>query len=328
MNPERKLISVVVPVYNEAPNLKPFYEELSRAIEPLPYNFEILFVDDGSADDSATILHKMAARHENVHLIQFSRNFGKESAVSAGLHSTHGEAAIVLDADMQMPPSLIGKFIDKWAQGAEVVVGVFAARSMGLARRLGAKAFYRIMQNIGHTKITPHATDYRLLDRQVVDTFNSLPEHNRITRGLIDWLGFERAYVHFEQAPRLHGKPNYSFKDLITLAMNSFTSYSLVPLKMAGYLGMLILSISIPAGLFMYIEKFVLGDPFGWAIRGTAFLAMMILALVGLVLACLGLMSLYIAHIHSEVTDRPLYVIRRKPKAEHRALLQEGMAKE
>ncbi len=310
---KQKLISVVVPVYNEAKNLEPLHKALMQTLSSLPYDFEVIFIDDGSADNSAHLLHELAEKDSSIRVLQFARNFGKEAAVSAGLHSAKGDAAVMIDADMQMPPSLIGDMLARWEEGAEVVVGVFSARSMSFIRRTGAKIFYRIMRTIAHTKITPHATDYRLLDRQVIDAFNELPERNRITRGLIDWLGFERSYVYFEQAPRLHGEPTYSFSKLVTLAMNSFTSYSLVPLRLAGYLGVVILTLSIPAGIFLYVERFILGDPFNWAVSGTAFLAVMLLFLVGVVLACLGLISLYIAHIHSEVIDRPLYIVRRKP---------------
>jgi len=310
------LLSIVVPVYNEAQNLRPFYKELTTYANDLPFDFEFIFIDDGSKDDSVGTLCDLAEQDKRVHIVQLARNFGKEAAVSAGLHATKGAAAIIMDSDLQMPPSLMGKFISKWQAGSEVVVGVFASRNMSRVRATGAKVFYRIMRTISHTKITPHATDYRLLDRQVIDVFNDLPERNRITRGLIDWMGFERAYVPFEQAPRLHGNPTYDFRSLITLAMNSFTAYSLVPLKLAGYLGVVILLLSVPTGVFMFVERFVLGDPF--AIRGTAFLAIMTLFLVGVVLACLGLMSLYIAHIHSEVIDRPLYIARRTVKPHDR----------
>lgn len=325
-----KTISIIVPVYNEGANLRPLYKELSSIISALPYTFEILFIDDGSRDNSADILVELANENNNVSIIQFARNFGKEAAVSAGLHAAKGDAAIIMDADLQMPPSLLGEFLQKWESGAEVVVGVFASRNMQFIRRLGAKFFYRIMRSIAHTKITPHATDYRLLDRQVLDVFNSLPERNRITRGLIDWLGFQRDYVYFEQAPRLHGSPTYSFSKLVALAMNSFTSYSLLPLRLAGYLGIVILILSSLGGIFLWIEKFVLNDPFNWAVSGTAFLAVMLLFLVGVVLACLGLISLYIAHIHAEVIDRPLYIVRKKPRArQHRSVkLQEEAAAE
>lgn len=316
----RKRVSIIIPVYNEEKNLKPLYQELKRVITDLPYEFEILLIDDGSSDASAVVADKIHRQDGRFKLLQFARNFGKEAAVSAGLHQAQGDAAIIIDADMQMPPALMKDFLSSWEEGAEVVVGVFASRNMHWLRRFGAKVFYRVMQTIAHTKITPHATDYRLLDRQVIDTFNRLPEHNRITRGMIDWLGYERRYVPFEQAPRLHGKPTYSFKQLVALALNSFTAYSLVPLKLAGYLGILILSVSIPASVFFVVERFVLNDPFGWSVSGTFFLALLLLALIGAVLACLGLIALYIAHIHAEVTDRPLYILRKEPRVQQGAL--------
>lgn len=312
---EARLVSVIVPVYNESANLKPFFEELVRALEPLSYRFEIAFVDDGSTDDSAAALLRLAEQDARIRIVQFSRNFGKEAAVSAGLHTAKGDAAIILDADLQMPPRLIGEFLRKWEAGAEVVVGLSSSRSRSFLRRIGAKVFYRVLQSISRTPIDPDATDYRLLDRQVIDTFNALPERNRLTRGLIDWLGFERASVPFEEEARRHGKPTYRLSDLFALALNGFTAFSLVPLRIAGVLGLLILSVSVPAGIFLFVVTHLLHDPFGWSMRGTAFLAIMILALVGLVLACLGLMSLYIARIHAEVLDRPLYVVRRKLRA-------------
>lgn len=311
-----QLISLVIPVYNEANNLRPLQAEIHRVTSKLPFDFEVIFVDDGSKDDSVAILDELAEKFKNIRIIQFARNFGKEAAVTAGLHATKGEAAIIMDADMQMPPKHMGEFLKKWEEGAEVVVGVFASRDMALVRRTGAKIFYKIMDVIGHSKvkITPHATDYRLLDREVVDIFNGFTERNRITRGLIDWVGFDRDYVHFKQAPRLHGKPTYRFKDLISLAINSFTSYSLVPLKLAGYLGIFILAVSIPLGIALYLLRFVLGNPWNWNITATTFLAVLILGLVGIILACLGLISLYIGNMQAESLGRPLYIARKNVK--------------
>jgi len=310
------LISIVVPVYNEERNIPELVHALTTYTNKLPYNFEFLLVDDGSRDESAKVIQAQAAREPRIKLVQLARNFGKEAAVSAGLSRVKGEATIIMDADLQMPPALIGEFIEKWQQGVEVVVGVFAERNMSKIRAIGAHTFYTIMSKIGHTKITPNATDFRLLDRQVVDVFNELTERNRNTRGLIDWLGFKRDYIYFKQAPRQHGDPTYSFRKLVELAMNSFIAYSLLPLKLAGYLGVFILMISAPLGVFLTIERFVFHDPFGWGIHGITFLAVLILFLVGVVLACLGLISLYIAHIHAEVINRPLFIIRKKPTIE------------
>jgi len=309
------LISIIVPVYNEADNLPLLYKEIAENSDRLPYQFEMLFVDDGSQDDSAKVLHKFARKDRRIRLIRFSRNFGKEAAVTAGLHAARGNAALIMDADMQMPPSLMTQFIRKWETGSEVVVGVFKSRNLSFVKRMGAKVFYKIMRRISHTKITPNATDYRLLDRKVINVFNQFTERNRITRGLIDWLGFERDYIYFEQQPRQFGTPGYTFRKLVNLAMNSFTAYSLLPLRLAGYIGAAILAVSVPAGVFLYVERYILGDYLHLGINGTTMLAVLTVFMVGLVLTCLGMMSMYIAHIHAEVANRPLYVVR--PEEQH-----------
>jgi glycosyltransferase involved in cell wall biosynthesis len=304
------LISIIVPVYNEADNLPLLYKELAQHSSGLPYQFEMVFVDDGSRDESAKVLHRFARKDRRVRLIRFSRNFGKEAAVTAGLHAARGNAALIMDADMQMPPSLMSQFIRKWEAGSEVVVGVFKSRNLSFVKRMGAKVFYKIMRRISHTKITPNATDYRLLDRKVINVFNQFTERNRITRGLIDWLGFDRDYIYFEQQPRKFGTPGYTVRKLVGLAMNSFTAYSLLPLRLAGYLGAAILAVSIPGGLFLYLERYTFNDYLHIGTNGTTMLAVMTVFMVGLVLTSLGLMSMYIAHIHAEVTNRPLYVVR------------------
>jgi dolichol-phosphate mannosyltransferase len=270
-----------------------------------------VFVDDGSRDGSAAAIQKLAKKRRSVRLIELSRNFGKEAAVSAGLHAAKGDAAIILDADLQHPPNLIEKFIAKWRQGAEVVVGVkHYGKSESWFKRTSSDWFYRIIRPISHTEITPHAADYRLVDRCVINAFGNLKEHNRITRGLIDWLGFKRDYVTFEVSPRRHGERSYTYRKLFALAMNSFTAYSLLPLKMAGYLGNIILLITAPVGLFLWIETYLLHDPLNLNITSMGMLGILTLFLVGVVLACIGLVSLYIAHIFAEVVNRPLYVVR------------------
>jgi glycosyltransferase involved in cell wall biosynthesis len=313
-------------MYNEAPNLRPLYKELRAVLAHLKeYRFEVIFVDDGSRDDSAAVAHQIEDFDDRVRVLELSRNFGKEPAMTAGLHAARGDAALIMDADLQMPPRLIGKFIQKWEAGAEVVIGVFANRKTSRIHKLGSKWFYRIMQAISQTEIVPHATDYRLIDRKVINEYNRLTEHDRITRGLIDWLGFRRTLIHFEQAPRLKGTPSYTFSKLVGLAVNSFTALSMVPLKLAGYVGVGILLLSIPLGTIMTIDRVMYHAP----IRGTAFLAVLLVFLVGIVLVSLGLISLYIAHIHTEATNRPLYVIRpmprpRRTEAHHEPQVVEG----
>jgi dolichol-phosphate mannosyltransferase len=316
---ERKLISIIVPIHNEAPNIPLLYNELTKHTKKVPYQFEFVFVDDGSTDNSLESLQELTGTDERVRVLEFARNFGKEAAVSAGLDAAWGEAAIILDADLQHPPALIPKFIAAWERGNDVVVGVRRySKEEGRLKRLTSDWFYHILHMVAHTQITPHASDFRLLDKKVINVFRQLTERDRITRGLIDWLGFKREYIPFTAPPRMHGAAGYSWSKLIVLAMNSFTGYSLFPLKLAGYLGLFILLTAVPMGAFLCVERFVLNDPWGWNITGTALLAMMILVLVGIMLGCLGLISLYIARIHSEVTNRPLYVVRRQVAAKRR----------
>jgi glycosyltransferase involved in cell wall biosynthesis len=294
--------------------LSPLYDEIVITMKPLPYDYELLFVDDGSTDGTAAILADLAASDERVQAVELVRNFGKEIAVTAGLHQARGDAAIILDADLQHPPDLIPEFLDKWSNMAEVVIGVRkpSKAHTSLPKRFASATFYRILGLISSTPVTPRATDFRLLDRIVIDEFNRFTEHNRLTRGLIDWLGFRRAFVYFEPGERFHGSAAQSYRKLIELAITSFVSMSFVPLRLAGYLGFVITSVALPLGIFVFIEKYLMNDPWGLHITGTATLAILLLFLVGVILICLGLIALYIANIYNEVAGRPLYVIRRK----------------
>jgi glycosyltransferase involved in cell wall biosynthesis len=312
----QKLISIVVPVYNELPNIARLHEALATTLSKVDYDYELVFVDDGSTDDSLIKLQQLATTDARVQIIELSRNFGKEIATTAGLAAAQGEAAIILDADLQHPVKLIPQFIAKWEKGAEVVIGVRRAEAnKSMARRFRSWLFYRMLNSVAETKVIPNASDFRLLDRVVIDEFNRFTERNRITRGLIDWLGFRRDYLYFQAEKRNAGTASYSTAKLIRLAVNSFVSLSLVPLKVAGWMGIVITLLSGLTGLFIVVEKYALGDPYSFHFSSPAILAIMILFLVGIVLSSLGLMSLYIATIHSEVVNRPLYVVRRSKKS-------------
>lgn len=316
----QQLISIIVPVYNEAPNIPLLHSEIIKSVDDLPYEFEFVYIDDGSRDNSAQAIESIAKNNnhrEHTRLIELSRNFGKEAAVSAGLHAAKGDAAIILDADLQHPPKLIHLFIQKWSKGAEVVVGIKRyGKSDSWLKRTTSDMFYNILRPMSETEITPHAADYSLLDRRVINAFTQMREHNRLTRGLIDWLGFKRDFVPFDVSPRANGQRSYTFRKLIALAVNSFTSYSLMPLKFAGYLGYFMLALTIPGGLFLAIDMYLLGDPLHLHITSAGMLAVLIIFLIGVVLASLGMIALYIAHIHAEVVNRPLYVIRDQIEAE------------
>lgn len=308
---QSKTISIVIPIYNEAPNVAPLYKTLTSIIRSLPHQFEFIFVDDGSNDDSVKKLRQVARKDKRAKVIELARNFGKEIAVTAGLHKAKGDAAIIMDADLQHPPELLPQFVEEWEHGADVVVGVKKySKDESWFKKVSSSGFYAILGKVTSATITPHASDFRLINRKVIDTFKTFTERNRITRGLIDWAGFDRRYIYFEAPPRLHGEAGYSYRKLFGLAMNSFTAYSMLPLKIASWLGWMILVVSSLLGTFVVIEKYILGDPMQLEIRGTAILAILLLFLVGVVLICLGFVALYIARIHEEVINRPLYVVK------------------
>lgn len=306
-----RTISIVIPIYNEALNVTPLYESVTSIIKKLPQTFELIFVDDGSSDDSVKRIKRVAKKDKKVRVVELARNFGKEIAVTAGIHAARGDAAVIMDADLQHPPELLPQFIDEWEKGADVVVGVKKySKDESWLKRVTSKSFYSVLGKVSSASITPHASDFRLINRKVITAFKSFTERNRITRGIIDWAGFERHYVYFVAPPRQHGEASYSYRKLIQLAMNSFTAYSMLPLKIAGWLGWLILIGSFLLGSYIFVEQSILGDPLNLDVSGTAKLAIILLFLVGVVLVCLGFVAMYIARIHDEVLNRPLYIIK------------------
>lgn len=307
-----KLISFIVPVHNEVKNIPLLLHEVQQVAKGGHYDYELIFVNDGSTDGSTAVIDMMADAHPEIRHIEFSRNFGKEAATTAGLHAARGDAAICFDADLQHPLKLIPEFIRKWEEGADVVVGVRRqSKSDGLVKRLGSYWFYKIINQISETQIVPQSTDYRLIDRAVLDQFNTFPERGRLTRGLIDWLGFKREYIAFDAAERQHGNPAYGIVRLTRLAINSFLSFSLFPLRLAMYLGIVIVLLSGALGSVMLYALFDTTDQFYFT--GPAMLATAILFLVGVVLVCQGLLAFYIGQIYQEVQGRPLYVVRSRP---------------
>ena len=310
-----KSISIIVPAYNEEKNIPLIYSELQKIFKTLQdsYVFEVIFINDGSTDKTIYEIEKLANSDSQVKYIDFSRNFGKEIATTAALNNCQADACIMVDADLQHPIELIPEFIKKWENGADVVVGIRKKnKSIGWFKKFGSKIFYKIINRIAEVKIVPNATDFRLLDKIVIEQFNRFTETNRMTRALIDWLGFRRDYIYFEANERVNGNASYSFWKLFKLALNSFISLSLLPLKFAGNLGLVITLVSGIAGFYILLGKYVFRTHFASTFSDAENLAILILFLVGIILISIGLMALYIANIHSEVIDRPMYVIRKK----------------
>jgi len=306
-----KTISIITPVFNEALSLVLFVAEVEKVFQNIPYHYQILFVNDGSSDNSQAIIEQLANERPNIKFLEFSRNFGKEIALSAGLAEAGGDALIMIDSDLQHPVDKIPEFIAKWEEGAEVVIGVRVHnQEKNIWRNVSSRIFYYILSRISDVQIVAQSTDFRLLDRSVANEFKRFGEHARITRGLIDWLGFKRDFVNFTAKSRAFGKPGYDKRKLLKLAITTFTAHSLFPLKFAGYAGLAIIMFSGPLGLFIFVSKYVLDDPLNLNFSGPAILAVINLFLIGIVLSSLGLIALYIGSIYGEVTNRPLYVVR------------------
>lgn len=317
--PDRQLISVVVPAHDEEHSLPALHAALRTVFDLVDYDGEFIIVDDGSRDGTLAVLERLAVADPRVKVLSFSRNFGKEAAASAGIRHASGQAVVLMDADLQHPPALILEFVRLWRSGAEVVIGVRRRQDdQTWFRRLASAGFYWLMARISETPVTPNATDFRLLDRTVVDEFNRFTEHQRLTRALVDWLGFRREYVEFNAPARAAGESRYGFWRLFRLALTGFVSHSLLPLKLAGYLGLGLVAVFGPFGFFMFVNKYLLHDRFNYDFSGPATLAVLIIFLVGIVLSSLGLIALYIANIQAEVAGRPLYAVRRRVNLERR----------
>ncbi len=309
----KKLVSVVVPAFNEEKNISVFHERLTTVIDRLPYDFEIIFVNDGSRDHSLREIKRLMKRDERVDFLDFSRNFGKEVALTAGMHHCRGSACLTLDADLQHSVQIIPEFLRRWERGYEVIIGVRKSnKGESLIKQIGSLLFYKIINRIANVSIKPNATDFRLIDRIVLDEFDRFTEKNRMTRALIDWLGFRRSYIYFHAGQRLAGQPSYDFWKLFRLALNSFVSLSLLPLKMAGYLGIFTTFTAGSFGFYLFVSKYFFDSAFAKSFSGPAQLAILIVFLVGIILISLGLIALYIANIHGEVIGRPMYVIRER----------------
>ncbi len=306
-----KLISVVIPVFNEEQNIPLVFEEVKKTFAVHPeYDFEVIFVNDGSRDNSLLEILRLSREDHRVRGLDFSRNFGKEPATSAGCHQARGDAVVTMDADLQHPPMLILQFLELWKQGAEVVYTVRKVNTgAGWFKKISSKMFYWLFNKVSEVKTESGTTDFRLMDKKVIEVFRKFPERERMFRGMIDWMGYKRAKVEFVAPDRIHGNANYSYNKLFQLAINSLTSFSLLPLRLAGYGGIFITILSGLLLLGMVVTNgFIEPNMF----TSIAILGVSNMFLIGIVLISLGFIALYIARIHNEVINRPLYIVREK----------------
>jgi len=298
-------------MYNEQEVLNRFHNLLLPEVKKASNDsYEIIYINDGSEDATLDLLSKIALKNKKIKVINLSRNFGKEIAVTAGISLSTGDAVMIMDGDGQHPPELISEFLTKWRNGAQVVIGVRSSNQKeGLMKKLGSKIFYRLFNATSGSEIVPRSTDFRLIDKDVRTEFLRFTERNRITRGLIDWLGFKRDYIIFESPARIAGKASYRTSQLVKLAMNSFVSLSLRPLYFFGWTGVAITVLALFSGIFILVEQFIIGDPLSLKFTGSALLGIFISFLVGLVLVSEGMIAVYLSHVHGQTQDRPLFVI-------------------
>jgi len=309
MHIDSDTITVVVPVYNEESNLDPLLRELVGVVETLPaYSWRFVFVDDGSTDGSVGLLLRKAEIDPRIRIIALSRNFGKEVALTAGLDSVERGAVIFMDADLQHPPALIPELVKRWEEGAEVVATVRKSiANRPFLKRLGSRVFYALINRLGESAMIPNGTDFRLLAPRVVALLQGFTERTRMLRGLVDWMGLSKSMVEFEAPDRIGGNVGYGYRKLFRLAVDSFTSFSLFPLRMTGYLGIATVAVSGLLLAFMFLNEWFLH----WTIfTSLAFVMVGNTLLIGVVLCSVGMLALYIGYIKMEVTNRPLYIVR------------------
>lgn len=308
-------LSIVVAAYNEENVVGELHARLKAVLGALPYEHELIVVDDGSTDCTVQRLSVLAEADAALRVLELSRNFGKEAATSAGIAHASGDAVILIDADLEHPPELIPQLVREWEAGADVVVGVRNPREgEGIVRRIASRSFAYLMNKISEVPAPARATDFRLIDRAVAEEFNKLVEYKRLTRSLIDWLGFRRAYVAFDAGVRI-GKSRYDLQSLFGSAVSAIVAHSRLPLYLVGYLGVAITLLSLLLGAFVWVEQFALKDPMRLAVSGTAMLSIMILFLNGISLSCLGFVGVYVGTIREEIAGRPLYIVRRARSA-------------
>ncbi len=301
------VLSVIVPMFNEARNLDCLFERLVPAVESLHMPYEIVCVDDGSRDDTLAQLLALRERNAAIKVVSLSRNFGKEIALTAGLQHVSGRAAVPIDADLQHPPELIGRLVERWREGYEVVYAVRESRDTdSFSRRLSARGFYWIFGRLSDIPIPRDAGDFRLLDRRVVDAINSMPERSRFMKGIFAWVGFRQVGVPYTVEPRREGSSGWSVRRLFHFAVDGLTSFSNFPLIAWGYVGAIIAGVSLVTGAYFVLRTLFLGVD----VPGYASLMVAVLFFGGVQLITLGIIGSYIGRIFQEVKRRPLYIVR------------------
>jgi dolichol-phosphate mannosyltransferase len=299
-------LSIIIPIYNEEANIGMLYERLRGVIDPMGLRCEYIFINDGSRDRSLELIHELAQQQRDVRYINFSRNFGHQIAVTAGLDLSLGEAAVIIDADLQDPPELITQLYAKMREGYEVVYAKRRSRPGESPMKLfTAKLFYRLLARITSVSIPVDTGDFRIISRKVIEALKQMPEQNKFLRGQISWIGYRQTYVEYDRAQRAGGETGYTYRKMMRLALDGITAFSDVPLKAATLMGFVVSGIAFLVLLYTLYSKFFTRDyeP-GWTS-----LMVSILFLGGVQLIAVGIIGEYMARLSSNVRRRPLYII-------------------
>ncbi len=306
MNTAQPLISVVVPAYNEEEVLAEFHETLVKAMSEVPVCLEIVYINDGSTDNTLDIINGIRTKDKRVTLIDLSRNFGKEIALSAGLHKAAGDAVVVIDADLQDPPELIPELIKEWENGYDVV---YAKRTFrggeSFLKKTTAHFFYRMMQRVGKFTIPEDTGDFRILSRRAVNALNAFKEHHRFMKGLFAWIGFRQKAVHYQRDARRAGETKWNYWHLWNFALDGITSFTIAPLRISTYIGLVTALGAFGYGIYMVIETLLHGNE----VAGYPSLIVIVLILGGIQLMAIGVLGEYLGRIFNETKQRPLYFV-------------------
>lgn len=300
-------LSIVVPLYNEQDNIDYLIDRVIKAISQLNLPYEIVCVNDGSKDNTLELLIKHHLHNPQIKIVNLSRNFGKEIALSAGIDYAQGAAVIPIDADLQDPPELIGQLVEKWREGYDVVYATRKSRTgESWLKRFTAKYFYKTIGKMSRVPIPPNTGDFRLLDRTVVEALKKMPERTRFMKGLFAWVGYKQTAIFFDREPRFAGKTTWNYWKLWNFALDGIISFSLFPLKIWTYLGLFVSLISLLYASFLVIRTLI----FGIEVPGYASLMVAVLFFGGIQLITLGVIGEYLGRVYEEVKRRPLYFVR------------------
>jgi dolichol-phosphate mannosyltransferase len=303
---DNPLVTIVLPIYNEQENIPELYRRLIENIGLFSDNFELIFINDGSFDNSYKLLSDLGEKDKRVKVLSFSRNFGHQLAISAGIDHSKGKAVILMDADLQDPPEILPEILKVWERGADVVYAVRKNRKEGIFKRIAYFSFYRFLQLIAKIDIPLDSGDFCLLDRRVVEVLKMLPERNRFLRGLRSWVGFKQVPFPYERDARFAGDVKYTFRKLVKLGLDGIFSFSTFPLRLATYLGLITSTLGMFYLVFVIAFYFFEGNsPQGWTT-----LIVLFLVVSGIQMIILGVIGEYIARIYEETKKRPNYIIK------------------